>query len=49
MVLFLIVKVMYNLFFHPLSHYPGPWLGRATRVYYWYHALRGLSHWEVME
>ncbi|KAL5048327.1 hypothetical protein BDW71DRAFT_213695 [Aspergillus fruticulosus] len=29
-VLFHLAKCIYNLFFHPLSHIPGPWLAAAT-------------------
>lgn len=25
-----LVRVIYNLFFHPLRHIPGPWLSAAT-------------------
>jgi len=31
-------SIIYNLFFHPLRHYPGPWLSVATK-FPWYHAL----------
>ncbi|GFF55340.1 probable sterigmatocystin biosynthesis P450 monooxygenase stcL [Aspergillus udagawae] len=40
-ILFFIGKCIYNLFFHPLASYPGPWLGRATRLHYIYHQLAG--------
>lgn len=34
----------YRLFFHPLSKYPGPLLGRLTRLYGAYHSLYGDGH-----
>lgn len=30
--------MIYNLFFHPLRHYPGPWLSAATKIP-WYRAI----------
>lgn len=30
--------MIYNVFFHPLRHYPGPWLSAATKIP-WYRAL----------
>ena len=32
---------MYNIWFHPLSAYPGPRLAAATRLYYFYHVFLG--------
>ncbi|TLS20861.1 uncharacterized protein PpBr36_10870 [Pyricularia pennisetigena] len=48
-VAFLIGKCIYNLFFHPLRHYPGPFLCRASRVFYLFWDIRGLSHWKVKQ
>lgn len=39
-----IVTAVYNLFFHPLSHIPGPFWGRASGIPSWYHTLRGKRH-----
>jgi hypothetical protein len=39
--LFLLGKTVYNVYFHPLRSYPGPWLCRATRLHYVYHQLAG--------
>jgi cytochrome P450 len=36
--------VTYQLFFHPLSQYPGPLLGRLTQWYDVYHAYIGDKH-----
>ncbi|KAH8723046.1 putative toxin biosynthesis cytochrome P450 monooxygenase [Phaeosphaeriaceae sp. PMI808] len=38
---FVIAKAVYNVYFHPLRSYPGPWLSRATRLHYVYHQLIG--------
>ncbi|CZS95626.1 hypothetical protein WAI453_001515 [Rhynchosporium graminicola] len=38
-----------NIFFHPLRHFPGPLLQRASRVFYLWYDLRGVSHWKVKE
>ncbi|VBB84788.1 Putative cytochrome P450 E-class, group I [Podospora comata] len=36
-----LVKVIYNLFFHPLAHIPGPLLSRATYIpEFWYDVVR---------
>ncbi|KAL4744633.1 hypothetical protein BDW72DRAFT_199403 [Aspergillus terricola var. indicus] len=41
-VLFHLAKCIYNLFFHPLSHIPGPWLAAATYLPEFYHdVVRG--------
>ncbi|KAI1820253.1 benzoate 4-monooxygenase cytochrome P450 [Xylaria intraflava] len=40
-VLVVVLKTVYNVFYHPLRKYPGPLLGRATRLYYSYYLLRG--------
>lgn len=42
-------KLVYNLFLHPLRHYPGPWGAGATRVYYLWYDVRGHSHRKVTE
>jgi hypothetical protein len=36
--------IIYNIFFHPLRHYPGPLLGRATAIYYIHYKVSGLQH-----
>ncbi|KFA71239.1 hypothetical protein S40288_07811 [Stachybotrys chartarum IBT 40288] len=48
----LVAVVVYNLFFHPLAHVPGPLLGRATGITNWYHAISGKRHiwlWQQFE
>lgn len=41
-IFFHLAKCIYNLFFHPLSHIPGPWLAAATHPPEFYHdVVRG--------
>lgn len=40
----LVAFVIYQLYFHPLAQYPGPLLGRITRLYDLYHAYKGDKH-----
>ena len=39
--LFLLLKLLYNLFLHPLANYPGPILWRASRLPASYHHASG--------
>ncbi|KAK3311564.1 putative cytochrome P450 [Chaetomium strumarium] len=34
-------RIFYNLFFHPLRSYPGPWYTRGSIVWYLYHSAKG--------
>ncbi|KAI0525943.1 hypothetical protein F5B22DRAFT_588426 [Xylaria bambusicola] len=36
--------VIYQLFFHPLSSYPGPFLAKITYAYGGIHAIKGRHH-----
>ncbi|KAF4951581.1 hypothetical protein FGADI_7356 [Fusarium gaditjirri] len=45
----LVVKAIYNVFFHPLRAYPGPFFARATRLYQVYWDLRGQMHLKTKE
>ncbi|RKU43078.1 lantipeptide [Coniochaeta pulveracea] len=38
--------ILYRLFFHPLSKYPGPFLANLTDAYMLYHAWKGDRHLE---
>lgn len=40
----LLSLVVHQLYFHPLAKYPGPLLGRITRLYDLYHAYKGDKH-----
>jgi len=39
-----IAKALYNIFFHPLRSYPGPWLAKASIIESQRQSLRGYSH-----
>lgn len=41
----IIYTIVYNLFFHPLSHVPGPALAAATFLYQAYYSLIGPSRY----
>ncbi|KAI1777222.1 cytochrome P450 monooxygenase-like protein [Hypoxylon cercidicola] len=50
--LLLIANGIYNLFFHPLAHVPGPFFARASGIPAWYHTYRGKRHiwlWEQFQ
>jgi hypothetical protein len=39
--LYLTAAAIYNLFFHPLSSYPGPLLWRMSSIPWCYHQIKG--------
>ncbi|KAF9875733.1 cytochrome p450 [Colletotrichum karsti] len=41
--------IIYNLFFHPLRHFPGPLAMRATRAAYCYRLVRGTLSFDMLE
>ncbi|KAI3319851.1 cytochrome P450 [Xylariaceae sp. AK1471] len=41
------MEVIYNLWFHPLKHFPGPVLHRATRLASVYQLLRGTLPFDI--
>ncbi|CAJ2509358.1 Uu.00g143840.m01.CDS01 [Anthostomella pinea] len=42
--LLLLTNAIYNVFFHPLAHIPGPFWGRVSGTPSWYYAYRGDRH-----
>ncbi|KAI9660595.1 MAG: hypothetical protein M1821_009947 [Bathelium mastoideum] len=36
-----VIRMIYNVFFHPLANFPGPILWRASRLPYLYYMVRG--------
>ncbi|PWY91941.1 cytochrome P450 [Aspergillus sclerotioniger CBS 115572] len=39
--------VIYQVYFHPLAKYPGPWLGKFTEAGAAYHAVKGDLHLHI--
>ncbi|KAJ5117586.1 cytochrome P450 [Penicillium atrosanguineum] len=39
--IWLFLKLCYNLRFHPLSCYPGPWYTRGSRLWYIFKVFQG--------
>lgn len=39
-----LTRVVYNVFWHPLAHVPGPFWARASGIPSWYHAYTGKRH-----
>lgn len=48
-VLYLASNAVYNLFFHPLRRFPGPFWMRATRLVHDYKVLRGTLVFDMLE
>ena len=48
-VLWRVVKVIYNLYFHPLAKFPGPKFAAATHLFefYWSIIRDGELIWEI--
>ncbi|KAF5485433.1 Cytochrome P450 monooxygenase 1 [Colletotrichum aenigma] len=49
MTIYTVSCIFYNLFLHPLRHYPGPISMRATRWTYCYRLIRGALPMDVLE
>ncbi|KAK8038259.1 Cytochrome P450 family protein [Apiospora phragmitis] len=45
-VTYVVTIVVYRLYFHPLSKYPGPFWAKITDAYQLYHAWKGDRHLE---
>ncbi|RDW68613.1 cytochrome P450-20 [Coleophoma crateriformis] len=48
-VLYIVQKVVYNLFFHPLSSYPGPKLWAISRLPWHWASINGRLCWTLQE
>lgn len=44
---YLLVTVVYNILFHPLANYPGPFWARISPLYAAYHVYRGDLHQSI--
>jgi hypothetical protein len=40
---YLITRTIYRVYFHPLSHIPGPWLAACTSLYNAYYDILGMG------
>lgn len=41
---FIVCQVIYNVYFHPLAAYPGPWLARASLLWRMIWSMQGRFH-----
>ena len=48
-VAYLVGSVVYNVFFHPLRKFPGPFWHRASRLPYCYRTAIGMMTFDVLE
>ena len=46
--LYIAARILYNIFLHPLRHYPGPLLWRATRLTWVIALQRGYLHLDLL-
>ncbi|KAI1633880.1 cytochrome P450 [Biscogniauxia mediterranea] len=47
--LYVVGEVFYNLFLHPLRHFPGPLLMRAGRIPYFYKSITGTLPFDMLD
>ncbi|KAK1996017.1 cytochrome P450 [Colletotrichum falcatum] len=47
--IYIVSNITYNLFFHPLRHFPGPLAMRATQVTKCYRLWRGTAPFDMLE
>ncbi len=47
-IVYTIARLIYNIFLHPLRHYPGPLLWRAARLTWVIHLQRGYLHSDLL-
>ncbi|KAL4896135.1 cytochrome P450 [Aspergillus ambiguus] len=43
-----LAKVIYNVFFHPLSRFPGPWAHAVSRIPYFYRSANGTLPFDML-
>lgn len=48
-ILYLAYTVIYNMYFHPLSRFPGPLAHRISRFAYIYQTIRGTLPFDMLE
>ncbi|KAF1829166.1 putative cytochrome P450 [Decorospora gaudefroyi] len=46
---YLIIRIVYNISFHPLARFPGPFWARATLLWRFYHTMSGRSHRAIQD
>lgn len=44
-----VTSLIYNLYFHPLSKFPGPFLARTSRAFFIRSTWNGTLHFDVKE
>ncbi|CDM38086.1 Cytochrome P450 [Penicillium roqueforti FM164] len=45
--LWLSSKAVYNIWFHPLRNFPGPWYTKVSRIWYVLRVLQGCHKYEI--
>ena len=45
----ILLILAYRLWFHPLSHVPGPFLARCSTLWQNYHYIRGTWHDDILQ
>ncbi|KAI0198463.1 cytochrome protein [Astrocystis sublimbata] len=46
---YVLTRAIYNVYFHPLSKIPGPFWGRASLLWRFWHTMSGRSHRAIQE
>ena len=45
----LALRLVYNVQFHPLRSYPGPWLAKASSLHHLYYYLHGRNAFQCLK